>query len=189
VLTRPNVTAELVRLAKEVGFSDNQLAESLGITAEDVRHLRQHLNVTPWVKQVPHAFFPFLFYPCSISCAYDCILITYVMTLHSYYVCYDVWWFSCWPAEYDQRDRVWSVCFDCFSYLSHTHTHTFIHNPITTLLPRNNTALCPLRAIIQCLLLTMLVMTVEFTWVSPHMWSRLDMLLFTLPAYHYKQPT
>ncbi|KAK3751959.1 hypothetical protein RRG08_046231 [Elysia crispata] len=43
---------EVMKLAKEAGFSDKQLASFWGVTESDVRKMRYFMSVTPWVKQI-----------------------------------------------------------------------------------------------------------------------------------------
>lgn len=43
---------ELLRAAKEMGFSDLQIAQLRGVTEDDVRRLRHHLNIRPVYKTV-----------------------------------------------------------------------------------------------------------------------------------------
>ena len=49
---RPKLDAETLLLVKQMGFSDQQVSSALGVSASDMRKLRQTLGVTPWVKQV-----------------------------------------------------------------------------------------------------------------------------------------
>ena len=51
---------EVIRLAKEAGFSDKQLASFWGVTESDVRKMRYFMDVKPWVKQVCFAMSPFI---------------------------------------------------------------------------------------------------------------------------------
>ncbi len=50
--TSEEVSAELLRKAKRLGFSDQQIATCLNITEKEARELRKQLNVTPVVKQI-----------------------------------------------------------------------------------------------------------------------------------------
>jgi carbamoyl-phosphate synthase large subunit len=43
---------DLLRRAKQLGFSDAQIAECIGISAAEVRELRKKLSITPVVKQI-----------------------------------------------------------------------------------------------------------------------------------------
>ena len=43
---------DLLRRAKQLGFSDAQIAESIGLSAAEVRDLRKKLSITPVVKQI-----------------------------------------------------------------------------------------------------------------------------------------
>ena len=48
---------ELVRWAKETGFSDRQIGHIYGMSEGEARDMRLQLNIKPWVKQVgnnPH---------------------------------------------------------------------------------------------------------------------------------------
>ena len=47
-----DVQFDLMREAKRKGFSDEQIARSLGCTAQKVRERRKELGIVPWVKQI-----------------------------------------------------------------------------------------------------------------------------------------
>lgn len=46
------LTADLLRSAKQMGFSDSQIAHLRGVSEEDIRRQRQHLNIRPVYKTV-----------------------------------------------------------------------------------------------------------------------------------------
>ncbi|NWR79693.1 CPSM synthase, partial [Centropus unirufus] len=46
------VPEETLRRAKQLGFSDKQLGNCLGLTEPQCRQLRQEKNIVPWVKQI-----------------------------------------------------------------------------------------------------------------------------------------
>ena len=52
IATPGELGEELIRAAKEMGFSDLQIAQLRGITEDDVRHQRHHLNIRPVYKTV-----------------------------------------------------------------------------------------------------------------------------------------
>ena len=43
---------ELLRWAKEAGFSDKQIGQLVGLTEDEARDLRHQREVRPWVKQI-----------------------------------------------------------------------------------------------------------------------------------------
>ena len=52
---------ELLRWAKEAGFSDRQIAGIYGMSESEARDMRLQRNIKPWVKQVsnnPHGAVP-----------------------------------------------------------------------------------------------------------------------------------
>ena len=53
---------ELLKWAKEAGFSDRQIGDIYGIAESEARELRLKHNIKPWVKQVGknHATRPLL---------------------------------------------------------------------------------------------------------------------------------
>jgi carbamoyl-phosphate synthase/aspartate carbamoyltransferase len=48
----PNISNELLRRAKQLGFSDRQLATCMGSSELAVRRLRQEFGIAPFVKQI-----------------------------------------------------------------------------------------------------------------------------------------
>jgi carbamoyl-phosphate synthase/aspartate carbamoyltransferase len=48
----PNISDDLLRRAKQLGFSDRQLATCMGSTELAVRRLRQEFGIAPFVKQI-----------------------------------------------------------------------------------------------------------------------------------------
>lgn len=51
-ISRPFLTSDVVRLAKEVGFSDQQLGNMFGMSVSEVREMRVRGDIKPWVKQI-----------------------------------------------------------------------------------------------------------------------------------------
>lgn len=51
-LPRDQVDIETMKLAKQFGFSDQQMGAALNMTAADLRDLRVQMGVVPWVKQI-----------------------------------------------------------------------------------------------------------------------------------------
>lgn len=51
--TSEEIPEELMRKAKQMGFSDRQIGKCLGLTEVQCRQLRMRKNVVPWVKKVP----------------------------------------------------------------------------------------------------------------------------------------
>jgi carbamoyl-phosphate synthase/aspartate carbamoyltransferase len=49
---KSNVPGNLIRSAKQLGFSDRQIANQLNSNELSVRKLRQEYGVTPFVKQI-----------------------------------------------------------------------------------------------------------------------------------------
>lgn len=50
--TKANVPGNLLRSAKQLGFSDRQIANKLNSNELAIRRLRQEYGVTPFVKQI-----------------------------------------------------------------------------------------------------------------------------------------
>jgi carbamoyl-phosphate synthase / aspartate carbamoyltransferase len=48
----PNISSDVLRRAKQLGFSDRQLATCMGSTELAVRRLRQEFGIAPFVKQI-----------------------------------------------------------------------------------------------------------------------------------------
>lgn len=63
-----SVTEETLRKAKEIGFSDKQIAKCLGLTEAQTRELRLKKNIHPWVKQV--MYYPSLSRISVLECRY-----------------------------------------------------------------------------------------------------------------------
>ncbi|XP_038604749.1 carbamoyl-phosphate synthase [ammonia], mitochondrial [Tachyglossus aculeatus] len=51
-LNSESIPEETLKKAKEIGFSDKQIAKCLGLTEAQTRELRLKKNVHPWVKQI-----------------------------------------------------------------------------------------------------------------------------------------
>ena len=49
---RNDAPYELLKLAKQAGFSDKQIGEQLGLSEGEARQLRLKHSIKPWVKQV-----------------------------------------------------------------------------------------------------------------------------------------
>lgn len=47
-----SITGEILKKAKEIGFSDKQISKCLRLTEAQTRELRLKKNIRPWVKQV-----------------------------------------------------------------------------------------------------------------------------------------
>jgi carbamoyl-phosphate synthase (ammonia) len=43
---------DVLRMAKEAGFSDRHIAKLWGLSEMDIRSMRHHLDIRPWVKQI-----------------------------------------------------------------------------------------------------------------------------------------
>ncbi|MDP1721206.1 MAG: carbamoyl-phosphate synthase large subunit [Candidatus Nanopelagicaceae bacterium] len=52
IATPGELTTDLLRSAKQMGFSDSQIAQLRGVPEEDIRRQRQHLNIRPVYKTV-----------------------------------------------------------------------------------------------------------------------------------------
>ena len=52
IATPRELTSDLLRRAKQMGFSDLQIAQLRGVPEEDIRRQRQHLNIRPVYKTV-----------------------------------------------------------------------------------------------------------------------------------------
>ncbi len=52
IATPGELTADLLRSAKQMGFSDSQIGQLRGLPEEDIRRQRQHLNIRPVYKTV-----------------------------------------------------------------------------------------------------------------------------------------
>jgi carbamoyl-phosphate synthase (ammonia) len=50
--TLDSISPEMMKKAKQLGFSDLQLAKLTSASEDDVRSARKAMNVTPWVKQI-----------------------------------------------------------------------------------------------------------------------------------------
>ncbi|GAB1603066.1 carbamoyl-phosphate synthase [ammonia], mitochondrial-like [Argonauta hians] len=50
--TKDTIEDEMLRLAKQAGFSDKQIGNVLGINEDECRALRIQKNIIPWVKQI-----------------------------------------------------------------------------------------------------------------------------------------
>ncbi len=68
---KDNITAELLRTAKEFGFSDQQLAKLLGRKEEEVSSLRKSLNIEPSFKLVDTCAAEFQAYTPYFYSSYD----------------------------------------------------------------------------------------------------------------------
>lgn len=51
-LESPDVPHELLKDAKEAGFSDKQIGKAVGLSEREARDMRVEKNITPWVKQI-----------------------------------------------------------------------------------------------------------------------------------------
>uniref|UniRef100_A0A2K6LCS4 Carbamoyl-phosphate synthase [ammonia], mitochondrial n=1 Tax=Rhinopithecus bieti TaxID=61621 RepID=A0A2K6LCS4_RHIBE len=51
-LNSESITEEILKRAKEIGFSDKQISKCLGLTEAQTRELRLKKNIHPWVKQI-----------------------------------------------------------------------------------------------------------------------------------------
>lgn len=51
-LTTKSISAHDMQLAKQLGFSDKQIAAKLGSNEIEIRKLRQSYGITPFVKQI-----------------------------------------------------------------------------------------------------------------------------------------
>lgn len=69
-----SVTEETLRKAKEIGFSDKQIAKCLGLTEAQTRELRLKKNIHPWVKQV--MYYPSLSRISVLKCRYHFKILT-----------------------------------------------------------------------------------------------------------------
>lgn len=50
--TKANIPGNLLRTAKQLGFSDRQIANKINSNELAVRRLRQEYGITPFVKQI-----------------------------------------------------------------------------------------------------------------------------------------
>uniref|UniRef100_UPI002540CBA2 carbamoyl-phosphate synthase [ammonia], mitochondrial n=1 Tax=Euleptes europaea TaxID=460621 RepID=UPI002540CBA2 len=51
-LSSESIPEDILRKAKQIGFSDKQIGKCLGVTETQSRDLRLKKNITPWVKQI-----------------------------------------------------------------------------------------------------------------------------------------